>query len=272
MNTFHLGTTKELYYHKKIIHGIFSFFNNTPGVAGCFVSGSTAKGTMDIDSDLDLGILIEDKERRESIWDNRWDWNIAPWFHRFDADHIKSYFVIYLFEPHIKADINLYIKEDLPGMKGAPYKIIWDTHGILGKWQDELKSTTREPVDWSNVTHEDERFWAWLFYLYSHIHRGEYYNGAMEFPAIRDIFEQWTAKLHNYNSFDSRRLECKPFAKELIHEDFFPKPDIKSLKKALLRSIKYFLKLREQIEDRQKIKWKTSKKAVKKISELIRKL
>ena len=75
---------------------------------------------MDQDSDLDIGIFFGNPTDREKTWKNRWDWSVAPWFHRFDADHIKPHFVIYLFESNIKADINLYVQAELPGAGGAP--------------------------------------------------------------------------------------------------------------------------------------------------------
>lgn len=77
---------------------------------------------MDQYSDIDLGIVFESDETRELAWSDRWNGSLEPWFHRFDADHIKPYFVIYLFEPCVKADINFCTLTDLPPGREPPTK------------------------------------------------------------------------------------------------------------------------------------------------------
>ena len=81
--------------HARVLDAIVDFFGAQPGVVGGFASGSLAYGGMDELSDLDLGIVVEDEAVRERLWESRWDWQIAPWFHRFDADHVRPHFVIY---------------------------------------------------------------------------------------------------------------------------------------------------------------------------------
>jgi predicted nucleotidyltransferase len=166
MNEFNLFTINNLEDHNKVLEKILTFFYNLNSVIGAFVSGSTANGNIDLNSDLDIGILIGNSCDRESVWKCRWDREIAPWFHRFDADHIKAFFVIYLFEPKIKADINLYIPGDLPSSLGAPYKIIWDKTKKLEEWYEKNSIKPICKPDWSNVVHEDERFWVWMFYSF----------------------------------------------------------------------------------------------------------
>jgi len=274
MGIFEVETTRHLPQHDRVLKTILDFFFQQEGVSGCYLSGSTAAGDMDEDSDLDLGVLFHSVKERDAAWLGRWEWDIAPWFHRFDADHIKPYFVIYFFEPDIKADINLYLRDDLPPLEGGPYEIVWDQMGTLGSWIDSLGEAQEVEPDWDQVVHEDERFWAWTFYCYSHVHRGEYYHVAFEFPVLRDILEQWAAKLAGYPGFNSQRLEREPFSGDLFSYDLFPKPDPGSLKSALKDAICYQLDLREAIEDRFKgqgtvLDWKTSREAVEKITALV---
>jgi len=89
-------------------------------VIGAWLSGSAARGDADEYSDLDIGVCFGDPAARAAAWSHRWEWPIAPWFHRFDADHVRPYFVIYLFEEAVKADIALYVPDDLPPPEGGP--------------------------------------------------------------------------------------------------------------------------------------------------------
>jgi hypothetical protein len=227
---------------------------------------------MDLHSDLDLGILFQNPSDRNVAWKMRWDWPIAPWFHRLDADHIKSHFVIYLYDPYIKADINLYIVDELPPLVGGPYLIVWDKMGFLEQWVKVSHGSQVPSPDWGGVLHEDERFWAWMFYLYTHVHRGEYYHVAYEFPAIRDILEKWTARLAGFDKFNSRRLENHDFADLLLENDLFPRPDKESMKMSMVNAIGIQLKLRNVIKKQLDIEWKTDDHAVKMISKFVESL
>ena len=272
MKPFKIKATRSLPDHDRLLEAILHYFKQLPGVVGNFVSGSVASNTMDQDSDLDIGILFADTEKREKAWKDRWNWKIAPWFHRFDADHIRSNFVIYFFDPNIKADINLHIATDLPPAAGGPYQIIWDDSGALRDWQAGLVEEKRQTPNWGEAIHEDERFWAWLFYLYAHVNRGEYYNSAIEFQAIRGIFEHWCARLAGKVKFKSRKVESEPFFDKLTRSDLFPNPDRKSLKMAMIALIQEYIELRRIIEDTQHLRWNTSARAVEKISSLVKDL
>ena len=47
------------------------------------------------------------------------------------ADHIKPHFVIYIFEPAIRADISLYLDDELPPAAGGPFVLAWDETGAF---------------------------------------------------------------------------------------------------------------------------------------------
>jgi predicted nucleotidyltransferase len=267
-----IQSTRNLPEHDRILQAMLNFFSEIPGVIGCYVSGSTATGRMDEDSDLDIGVVFGSQDARDATWDARWDWEIVPWFHRFDADHIKPYFVIYFYEPQIRADINLYLPNDLPPYKGGPYEIVWDDSGALKEWQDGLTKPEDASPDWSGTAHEDEQFWAWMFYLYNHVHRGEYYHSANEFPALRDILQKWIARLGGFSHFNSRYLEDNPTADPILVNDLFPKPDRESMKFSMIDAIEVQLDLRRRITASVGIAWKTSNSAIEKIENLVRTL
>ncbi len=269
MVNFNIDATKRLPEHDKVLEAILNFFYTYPGICGCFLSGSVAAKTMDENSDIDLGFLFQDKISRNNAWIDRWNWDMAPWFHRFDADHIKPYFVIYFFEPDIKADIHLFLPENLPPKEGGPYEFVWDTDNHLEQWQTTLKNQDFPLPDWKEVVHEDERFWAWSFFLYSHINRGEYYDGAREFPPLRNIVEQWTARLAGKHEFISRKLETEIYAKDLLQNNLFPDPNQLALKTAMKDLTRLQLDLRKTLEKKHGIKWKISQAAISKIRGLI---
>jgi len=119
---------------------VVAFFRGYPGVVGMAVSGSIARGVADEHSDLDVVVFFADAESRERAWDERWSWDIAPWFHRFDADHVRPYFVIYLFEPGVKTDLPLLLVSDDPEPGGAPYEVVWDRTGDVTRWVEASNS------------------------------------------------------------------------------------------------------------------------------------
>ena len=272
MKNFKIKSTAHLEYHNNVINEVLDFFYRTSGVSGCFLSGSTATEEMDEDSDLDIGIVFENALSRDTCWQSRNDWKICPWFHRFDADHIKPYFIIYFFEPNVKTDINLYIEDDLPKYGDGRLGVAWDKDGILRKWSESLILVNKSKDSKEIYIHEDERFWAWTFYLYSHLHRGEYYNCASEFPMIRSIVEKWTARLEEGSNFSPRRLELKPYSNQLIDNNLFPHPQLKSLKNSMLYLIEVYKKLRKEVERKYRIKWRTTDQAVDKIIKFVESL
>jgi hypothetical protein len=269
MKAFDIKATRNLPDHDKVLQALLRFFYETPGVIGCFLSGSLATGETDEDSDLDVGVLCQSAQDRDSVWQQRWGREIAPWFHRFDADHVKPYFVIYMYQPQIRADINLYVENDLPSYEGGPYTIVWDQKNTLEAWIIAHAQQQPSGPNWQGVVHEDERFWAWSFYIYQHVHRGEYYHVAYEFPALRDIVETWAARLAGHAGFDSRYLENKAFANRLLDADLSPQPNRASLKAAMMDAIEIQLSLREEIGEKLGINWHTKKAAIEKISRLI---
>lgn len=242
--------------HRRVLGAILRYFR--PSAVGAWVSGSVARGGMDEESDIDVGICFVSEAERRAAWEKRLGWEIAPWFHRFDADHVRPFFVIYLFSPKVKADIPLYTFDDLPGPEGGPYVLAWDDTGRLREWANGAVPG-EEPVDWSTAVHEDERFWAWLVYSLQHIRRGELYSIASEFAALRDIVEQWQARLEGRSRFSVRRAEQLGDTTEL--GDLFPRPERAALKHALLKLIAIHDRQRAQLD----LPWRTSDEARERI-------
>jgi len=263
MNHQVLAATANVKEHQELLLKISSFFQKVPGVMGMFVSGSTAAGGMDIYSDLDLGFLCCDEASRAKIWETRWDWDISPWFHRFDADHVKSNFVIYFFKPNIHVDLNFYVEKDLPPPAGGPYVIAWDTSGKMEAWAEKTNRISPAKPDWSHVVHEDERFWAWIHYAASHAARGEYYDTVRFLKDLRFIVETWEARLMGRKEFDSRRAEMR-FSSDFIStmSQTFCVPSKKGIQEAFSALIKIQLQQRQKIGQELMVNWRVQPSSI----------
>jgi hypothetical protein len=240
--------------HRRVLERVSEFFQDVPGVVGMAVSGSLARGGVDEHSDLDLDVFFADEQSRDQAWSERWSWEIAPWFHRFDADHIRPYFVIYLFEPGVKTDIPLLLASDDPEPAGAPFEVLWDRTDDVTRWV-EASNAGRQvlPADWSEAAHEEERLWAWTYYCVLHMRRGEYYDIATDFHFLRNIVETWHARLRGESFFALRRVHERERETVERFADLFPRPERGSLKRGLER----VLEIHEEQRARLDVDWRT---------------
>lgn len=258
--------------HEALCAEILLFFRQQPPVIGAFVSGSAATGGMDEYSDLDLGFICENKEAKEKVWRQRFNWKMPPFYHRMDADHIKSHFVIYLFEPNIHVDFSFYTREDLPHQSAGPIILAWDRKGLLGGWNRYVNEPYKTPPDWAGVVHEEERFWTWTHYCWMHTGRGEYYDAASFFPDIRGLLEKWHARLGGSELFRPRRIEMRTGERGFLDEMsfLFPTPTRESLKTAMGAAIAIADRNRVEIEKAVPgVCWKTTPAAREKITALV---
>lgn len=256
--------------HRRVLESVSRFFQNQPGAVGGCVSGSVARGVADEYSDLDVGIFFADQRTREAVWLTRWEWEVAPWFHRFDADHVKPYFVIYLFEPGVKADLPLHLVTDPPVPAGAPYEVLWDTTGEVTRWAEASNSGRLQlPPDWSSAVHEEERIWAWIYYCARHVQRGEYYDVASDFGALREIVETWHARLRGKPFFDIRRVDEREPETMRLFADLFPRPTRESETQALRVLIDIHDRQRQEVDDSLAIEWRTSPAGRERIRRLV---
>lgn len=256
--------------HRALCEKILKFFAEDDGIIGAFISGSGAAGSMDFHSDLDLGFLCRANSVKEKIWAQRFNWDLPIWFHRMDADHVKPYFIIYLFEPHIHVDLAFYTEENLPPRAGGPFTLAFDKEARLNQWITDVNQPIQNAPDWSNVVHEEERFWTWTHYSWCHTGRGEYYDDASTFHIMRGILQTWHARLKGSEKFDTRRLEQRGET-EFIEKmkPCFPQPNKESMKAALLNLIEIHNQQRLRVDQLIKPQWTTTQAARDKITRLV---
>jgi hypothetical protein len=245
-------------------------FSEQKEISCGFISGSGAAGGMDFYSDLDLGFVCESEEAKEKIWSQRFAWKLPDWFHRMDADHVKLYFIIYLFEPHIHVDLCFYTMANLPPKAGGPYTIAFDPQSQLKSWSEEMNQPIPIKTDWSNVVHEEEQIWTWIHYAWCHAGRGEYYDIAGEFGLLRRVPHSWYARLKGAGTFNSRRLEQRGETDFIESMKLcYPMPSRSSMKAALLNLIAVHNEQRKQVDLLLAPKWKTTQTARDKIARLV---
>ena len=263
----------ELSEHKALCQKLLTYFSEQKEVVGAFISGSGVSGDMDYHSDLDLGFVCKDDNAKEEIWKKRFEWPLQDWFHRMDADHVKPYFIIYLFNPYIHVDLAFYTTENLPPQAGGPYSIAFDKTKQLSSWISRANEPYFENPDWTNVVHEEERFWTWTHYSWCHVGRGEYYDIAADFGMLRNILHKWHSRLNGNENFNSRRLEHRG-EQEFIEQmtPCFPKPNKVEMKSALLNLIKIHNIQRAQVENLVQPEWTTTQIARERITQLVREL
>jgi len=256
--------------HRLVLEALLRHFAAHDGVVGAFLSGSTARGGMDVHSDLDLGVVCRDETVRDELWRRRWDWDFHPWFHRFDADHVKPYFVIYLFEPLVKADVVFYTSDDLPGPAGGPYRPVWDDTGSLAAWAAAAAALPESRPDWAVVDHEDERFWAWLVYLALHIRRGELYESADAFGMVRNVTATWLERLAGRPRLSTRRFEERhPEATVDRLARCFPRPERSSLASACRALVALHREVRTLVAAATGVTWTTTETACDRVASVI---
>jgi hypothetical protein len=263
----------DLPNHSKLCRELLEFFYQRKEINGAFLSGSGAVGGMDFHSDLDFGFLCTSYEAKEKIWQERFDLRLPAWFHRMDADHVKPYFIIYLFEPHVHVDLCFYTMENLPSQAGGPFTVAFDKQSQLGDWITEVNKPLKLPPDWSNVVHEEEQFWTWIHYGWCHVGRGEYYDGTAFMGIMRDVLHRWYARLKGNEQFSTRRLEHRGETAFIDSMRLcFPTPDRASMKAAMLNLIKIHNEQRVHVEKLISPTWKTTQSARDKITQLVREL
>ncbi|MHA2107287.1 MAG: nucleotidyltransferase domain-containing protein [Candidatus Hodarchaeales archaeon] len=262
---------EELPEHSRIYSELETFFKSLSPVVGIFLSGSSAIDTMDQYSDIDLGVVFDTVENMDSFWKLRWDWKLPRWFHRFDADHVRDYFIIYLFEPNVKVDIVLYTLDSIPPPEGGPYLLRYAKESKLNSWEVTSNSQSKSKIlssslELEEIIHDDERMWAWLYYCYLHIARGEYYTLAADFFMLRGIVEKWIAHFKYQSVFRTRRLEGVFRSKDLDElKHLFPTPEEESLIHACKLLIDLTIELRNEIGVKFGNIWRTSDSSIEKI-------
>jgi predicted nucleotidyltransferase len=252
--------------HREALDRVVGFFRDVPGAIGGCVSGSVARGNVDEFSDLDVGIFFADEKARDAAWERRWSWELGPWFHRFDADHVRPHFVIYLLEPGVKVDIPLSVVSEPPTPGGAPYEVIWDETGDVTAWVEAANAGRQEHApSWDEAPHEEERLWAWTYYCLLHIRRGEYYDVAADFHMLRAIVEAWHARLSGRAFFDVRRVHEREPETMARFADMFPRPERESLKRGLLTLHEIHERQRQEVERSLELDWRTTPEARERI-------
>ena len=89
------NATKNLPDHDRVLKKIVKYFFPLKCITGAFISGSVASCTMDANSDIDVGVIINSTKDRKKLWKNRQSW-MAYFGGRFMMHRLKRFFQHYI--------------------------------------------------------------------------------------------------------------------------------------------------------------------------------
>lgn len=149
----------------------------------CYLTGSFGRGSQDSYSDLDITLVFEDDEHRESAFAERREFvqSVLPYVpaRSFDASHVRPYFHVALYSNGAKAD---YLYETVASSRPSQYekdiRLLKDTGDIGRQFQmaaSKLKQTIPQPtIGVEELAELDDRFWVMFMDIYRQLRRGDY--------------------------------------------------------------------------------------------------
>lgn len=155
-------------------------------VVACFLAGSYGRRAEDGYSDLDVVLVCSDQFAREQLWRDRKKFVDAsmPYvrFKSFDAEHVRPYFHVVLYENGAKVDFLFTTKDELdPTVHHRDVRVLKDAQG----WVEGHQARSRqayEPVpqfSYTELKAVDEQFWVMFWDVFRLVLRGDF---AKAFP------------------------------------------------------------------------------------------
>jgi hypothetical protein len=149
----------------------------------CFLAGSYGRRTADAYSDLDVVLVFDGEEQRDSAYARRRDFaqSVLPYVpaRSFDATHVKPYFHIALYSNGAKVDYSYDTRDSLqPNPWHRDIRLLKDTDG----WGERYQAASAQlppTITLAGITLEelvalDNRFWVMFWDVYRQLLRGDY--------------------------------------------------------------------------------------------------
>lgn len=254
-------SSRHLPRHQRFLQSIFKFFNSRKEVKACFLHGSAAAEHLHPFSDLELGILCEDASLRHTLWDFRTEWEFHPEMQLKDAGTEPLYRVSFVALPQLHLHIHLFTEKDMPTAEQGPFVIAWDSTGKLDAWARAL--------NWSQVVHEDEQFWAWTHFSAMYAARGEYHDVVQHLEDLRGIVQSWQKRLDEMSKTQFKKMgqRFQPEFLDRLKRTYCP-PHPDGIKVAYQNLIKIQLQQRALIERTLSPRWTVTSPTISRIQNL----
>ena len=215
---------------------------NDSRLLGLLVGGSYASKTMDLYSDLDCILVVDDDAYDAVLGDRKIiAAAIGPLLHCFSGDFLgEPRLLICLYqEPLLHVDYKVVTPAMLADRVEDPV-IVWQRDRRI---RAVLESTA---AHWPRQTSEwfDEHFWIWLHYGATKLARGELFEALDILAMIRKrIFGPLLTERAGERQYELRHIErLGPEAIAML-ADITPRPDRIACKKAPARAIDHYATL-----------------------------
>lgn len=250
--------------HHRLLKASLEFLLKHSEIDGVFLKGGLATGILGPFSSLDFGIFCQNSKHRDHILSSHSAWKISPGIKYLKAVPKKAYTVTFVSEPNLHLEFQFHVANDLPEAEEGPFVIAWDSSGHLGT----LIKSAAAGLDWSEVCHEDEQFWAWTHFSASTAARGEFHEVLQHLEDLREIVQVWQSRLDVMARQNSMKTgnRFRPEFIERLTKTYCP-PHGDSIKNAFKNLIKIQLQQRALIARTVGPQWKVSPGTISRIQE-----
>jgi predicted nucleotidyltransferase len=186
-----------------------------PEILAVYYTGSTAKKSWDEFSDIDIDIVIDDKDYDRiikqlpdflSIWGK-----IKLCNNYIGMDEVYAY----IDKDYTKVEINpLKLSELKPKWELKNIRIAYDNEGTLTKVFEKSKNETRPQLDHNEIVHFFLHCRNSFFYAARHYARGQKLSGVSEIGNIGGQFFYYLGKIKGMEGYESIRTAEKHLTKK----------------------------------------------------------
>lgn len=226
-----------------------------PEIIGICYTGSTATASWDEYSDLDVDIVVKDKDYNQIVKRlpkilELWDKDVKFGTHYQDQDETYAYFG----KDYFKVEIDP-IKEsqlDKPNFNFKNIKVVYDKTGKLTKVHEESKALKRPEIDEQKFTNILIEIRSYLFYIVRHYARGYKFSGIEEMKTIKWELFNLLAMLEGVEKYELVRGFEKLFSnkeKKMWMNSWCNSNDKKELKRSLKANWKFMKYIERRYEE-----------------------
>ena len=250
---------KELQPHRDLLERASWHFQGDRRVTGLMLWGSITRGHPDQFSDVDLIVVIPDKQFDEVFADrDRTAEAIGQPLAAHLADHMpggERIFIV-LYPGPVQLDLEYWRASEMkPKREWAGSHIIKDRDGSLLKLKNEseqLDASAAETAAAQEILKLDAKFWNWTWKAHARIARGELWealriiNHLRDFALVQTLDWMLKGSLEGYRRIEARLAEdaaAKFAATVALCES-------ESLSRALLAEVALYSELRDQLAER----------------------
>ena len=243
--------------HKEKLNEFIKEVKRIPEIIALYYAGSTATESWDKYSDLDIDLVVEDKNFRKLFKKLP---KLAGFFGKIKFSHSYggSEFTSFIGEDYFKVELDLIKKSSLkPNNFLKTIKIIFDKEGTLMKAYKKSRNIKRSKIKHQDVINfflalRDGQIWTARQYA-----RGQKFSAGGEVSTMRNFLLDFLAKINDVECYDLLRKANKYLSKK--ERDFFKRggrfsTKKKEVQKEMVENWKFMKYLEKKYENKSKQK------------------